>query len=613
MGSKNWLELGACLPRQAILSITAFWQRAALNALCPRGPVHVKRVLLVSVALSAAIGALSLLTSCGARNTSASPSAALTVIPSTVVMNQGGAQSFVAQLAGSNTAAVIWSVREQAAGGSVTSSGIYTAPNKSGTYHVIATSQTDSTVQATATITVPQVSISVSPTTAELAAGATQLFTAAVEWTVNTGVTWAVQEGPGGGTIDGTGLYTAPAAPGAFHVVVTSSADTSMSAVALVTVLHAVMNFTPTASMLQVTGIHTATLLPDGKVLVTGGSEATFNYAFGGLPYAELYDPVARSFTATASMTSARTYHRATILKNGKVLVAGGFDEGHPDEPLPLNSAELYDPATGSFAPAGTMATARAVHTATLLPNGKVLIAGGGTTEDSCGGGFPYFGPGIAESELYDPATNSFSATAAMSTARFGHTATLLPTGKVLITGGFPGVFDGGDQALATAELYDPATGTFSPTGDMGTPRAGHTATLLANGNVLIAGGVMSLDATTTVSSAELYDPATGIFTPTGSMVEAREEHTATLLPDGRVLIVGGNSVTDTLTSAEIYDPGTASFAVKGYMASPRSAHTATLLPDGTVLVAGGNSNARPGLGMFSSSTGTAEIFALLP
>lgn len=451
--------------------------------------------------------------------------------------------------------------------------------------------------------------VSVSPSSATVALNAVQQFTATVSPPgANQAVTWAVQEGAAGGSIAANGLYTAPTIVGTFHVVAASAVDPSKRSTAFVVVSQRAVNFTTTASMLKVGGIHTATLLADGKVLVAGGSDGTFNYAYGGQPDAELYDPVARSFTATGSMTSARTFHTASLLPNGKVLVTGGFSEGSPDQPLPENSAELYDAAIGSFTPAGTMGIARAVHTATLLPDGKVLIAGGGTKQ-IVDGGFPFLGPAIAESEVYNPATNSFSATGAMGTARFAHTATLLPNGKVLIAGGF----STSDIPLLTAELYDPATGTFNPTGNMGTPRGGHTAILLKNGNVLVSGGLTSLDATATVPSAELYDPTTGTFNPTGSMVEARERHTATLLPDGRVLIVGGNSKTDTLTSAEIYDPLRGSFVFAGNMGTPRSTHTATLLPDGTVLVAGGNYKERPGLGDWSLRTGTAELFRELP
>ncbi len=561
---------------------------------------------LPAVMLCVSLAALLLLISCGGGNTPAAQAMmSLTIIPDAVTVPQGGAQTFFAKVQGTGNTAVTWTVQEGAAGGTITSSGMYTAASTSGNYHVRATSQADNTTYATAIVTVPPVSISISPATASVNPGATKLFTANVEGTVNTAVTWTVQEGTAGGAIAANGFYTAPTILGTFHVVVTSSADTSKSATALVVVSQSPGNFTPTASMLQVTGVHTATLLPDGKVLVAGGSEGTFNYAYGGFPYAELYDPVARSFTTTGSMTSARTFHTASLLPNGKVLVSGGFDEGHPDQPLPESSAELYDPATGSFTPAGTMGTARADHTATLLPNGKVLIAGG-AAHQIVDGGFPFFGSGFAESEVYDPATNSFTRTGAMSAARFAHTATLLPNGKVLIAGGLPSDSAG---ALLTAELYDPATGTFIATGNMGTPRGAHTATLLANGKVLVSGGLMSVDATATAPSAELYDPATGNFTPTGSMTEARERHTATLLPDGRVLIVGGNSVTDTLTSAEIYDPLTGSFAVPGSMGTPRSTHTATLLPDGTVLVAGGNYKERPGLGDYSLPTGTAEVY----
>jgi hypothetical protein len=494
--------------------------------------------------------------------------------------------------------------------GSVPCNGSFSVtPNMAGvaTYTATATGPGGTSAPASVTITVNETvtSVTVSPATAILQTGGTQRFIATVNPPGATqAVTWAVQEGAAGGRIAADGFYTAPTMVGTFHVAATSAADPSKSASVPVVVSQPVGSFTTTASMLKVVGIHTATLLADGKVLVAGGSEGTFNYAYGGLPDAELYDPVARSFIATSSMTSARTLHTASLLPNGKVLVTGGFDEGRPDQPLPESSAELYDPATGSFTPAGTMGIARAVHTATLLPNGKVLIAGGGT-EEIVDGGFPFFGPGIAESEVYDPATNSFAPAGAMGSPRYAHTATLLPNGKVLITGGFSTSDSsaGAPQALLMAELYDPATGTFNPTGNMGTPRGGHTATLMPDGKVLISGGLMSIDATATAPSAELYDPATGAFAPTGSMAEARAEHTATLLPDGRVLIVGGYSVTAALTSAEIYDPRTGSFAFAGSMAEARAEHTATLLPDGTVLVAGGN----------SMPTGTAEIFRELP
>jgi hypothetical protein len=260
------------------------------------------------------------------------------------------------------------------------------------------------------------------------------------------------------------------------------------------------------------------------------------------------------------------------------------------------------------------MGIARAAHTATLLPNGKVLIAGGGTAG---GFGLPFFGQGIAASEVYDPATNSFSATGAMGTPRYAHTATLLPNGKVLIAGGIStanvGTFT--ENVLLTAELYDPATGAFTSTGSLGTARGGHTATLLANGKVLVAGGLISLNfaGVSFASTAELYDPATGAFTPTGNLTAAGDEHTATLLPDGRVLIAGGMSAVATLMSAQIYDPATGTFVATDSMAMSRSAPTATLLPDGTVLVAGGNTaGGRHDIGL-SNPTGTAELFKVLP
>lgn len=314
---------------------------------------------------------------------------------------------------------------------------------------------------------------------------------------------------------------------------------------------------------------HAATLLPDGKVLVTGG----FNAAGGYLSSAELYNPASGLFEATGSMTTARARHTATLLPNGKVLIAGGYAGA-----AALASAELYDPATGVFSNAhgmmGSLATARCQHTATLLPNGMVLLAGGYGTDY------------LASAELFNPATNIFSSAGSMISAGKERTATLLPNGKVLVTGGRNGTAS--TSFIASAEIYDPATNLFSATTNgMGAARAAHTATRLPNGKILIVGGATI--GTTYLSNAELYDPATGLFAAApGSMNMARGYHAATLLPNGKVLLTGGINGTGYLASTELYDPVLDSFSLTGDMATARDLHVATLLLDGTVLVTAG-------------------------
>jgi len=283
------------------------------------------------------------------------------------------------------------------------------------------------------------------------------------------------------------------------------------------------------------------------------------------------------TFVATGSMAKARVGHTASLLASGQVLIAGGDPFAH------LTWTELFGPACDCFEATGEMGTERMKHTATVLPEGTVLVAGGeGSGED------PTLAElALASAELYDPATGKFTPAGSMTVPRLDHTATLLADGRVLIAGGQDDEY----RILSSAELYDPATGEFTETGAMTVPRVYHTATLLADGRVLIAGGQSDADSPDNLASAELYDPASGKFTATGSMAEPRGWHTATLLADGRVLIAGGQNQIGSLASAELYDPASGTFAPAGPMTVPRSGHTATLLTDGRVLMAGGNAH----------------------
>jgi hypothetical protein len=319
------------------------------------------------------------------------------------------------------------------------------------------------------------------------------------------------------------------------------------------------------------------------------------------------------SVSETAHMQIARASHSSTLLPDGKVLIAGGFG-GSGTEYNPYRSTEIYDPRTGSFQPAGNMTIGRSGHTATLLKNGKLVIVGGWTGRYDL----------RRAAELYDPATGLFTPTGDMVIERAGNTATLLSDGRVLVAGGE----DRSENALASAELYDPSTGRFTRTGDMTEPRGQATATALRNGKVLIVGGGSGHYPSQNVyRSAELYDPKTGKFTSTGQMTVGRHKHAAVLLPSGKVLVVGGSDNRDwhgEYSSAEVYDPATGTFSATGEMNAARFKlpHAVALLANGTVLVAGGGSFAEvydETKGSFSKaegSLGSARFFAsatLLP
>jgi Galactose oxidase, central domain/Kelch motif len=322
--------------------------------------------------------------------------------------------------------------------------------------------------------------------------------------------------------------------------------------------------FTATGSMAATRYGPSATLLPNGRVLVAGG-DANGPSETNALASAELYDPTTGTWSAPGSMATARLAHTATLLGNGKVLVAGGtyYDGGY----VRLKSAELFDPATGTWNPTAAMATARNAHTATELANGSVLVAGG------------YDGSNTATAELYFPVSSSWSNTGSLITARNGHTATLLNNGRVLVAGGY------GLVNLSSAELYDPVAGTWSAPGSMAAARSQHTATLLPSGKVLVAGGQ---DAGIAQASAELFDPSNGTWSPTGIMTAARAGATATLLPNGKVLVAGGYNA-GVLASAELYDPANGTWSPTGSMSSPRLGASDVLLETGRVLVLGGS------------------------
>jgi Galactose oxidase, central domain len=341
--------------------------------------------------------------------------------------------------------------------------------------------------------------------------------------------------------------------------------------------------FSPTGNMASPRKNHTATILADGEVLIAGGSDNN-----GSVPAsAELYDPTSGTFTATGAMNDAREFHTAALLGDGQVLIAGGQNNSG----TVLATTELYDPAKGTFAvttkafPAtGTnMSDSREFHTATALADGQVLIAGG---QDN-GGTI------LATAELYDPLKGSFTTTTDafpgtgtnMTDSRISHTATLFTGGPltdmVLVAGGL----DNASVIVSTAELYDPADGSFTATGALTVARENHTATLLSNQQVLIAGGFGTTDV---LSSAELYSPATRTFAATGSMSDQRQFATATSLASGIVLVAGGANLIDVLASADLFDPSAGGFRFAGgVMTDSREDFTGTLLESGKILLAG--------------------------
>jgi N-acetylneuraminic acid mutarotase len=333
-----------------------------------------------------------------------------------------------------------------------------------------------------------------------------------------------------------------------------------------------------------------ADVLTSGQALVTGGVLAELANGNTVSSAADLYDPTTNTWTSTGAMASARAQHTATALPVGSLVVAGGTSSSGPGASV-LSSAEIYSPTTSAWSSAGNMATARYLHTASLLASGDILVVGGSdSTNTSCS--CTTF---IATSELYDSSSNSWSVSGSLNTPRYAHTATLLQNGQVLVTGGFggtPSTLQNTGTVLASAELYDPASGTWTTVASMNTPRMNHTASLLSSGQVLVTGGETGSGTTAT---AEIYDPVANTWTLVASLSVARQYQLASVLPSGDVLVVGGlndaSSTTFGVGSAELYDPGTNTWSAAGSLVTPRQHFVLLQLSTGVSMVVGGAPN----------------------
>jgi hypothetical protein len=313
---------------------------------------------------------------------------------------------------------------------------------------------------------------------------------------------------------------------------------------------------------------HIATLLPNGRVLIAGGMVR--NGVF--LASAELYDPATGTFATAGSLGSVRGYGAtATLLANGKVLITGGKGERSCNA-----SAEIYDPSTNQFAPTGAMTTQRCSGVAIRLLDGKVLVAGGDITPDN--------EPQVS-AEIYDPATGVFRATGSMRTPRDYFAGALMKDGRVLVAGGSSAGQHANTTVEASAEMFDPSTGRFSVAGEMSTPRDKLGSALLSNGTVIMVGGQAASPWGTPLSSTEIYDPASGRISAGPMMGFGRFKLPRGLVPlaNGRLLIAGGAE------RPEVYDPASnAFFTVGGEKLSEYYFSTVTLLSNNTALIVGG-------------------------
>ena len=482
------------------------------------------------------------------------------ITPQNPILSINDSRTFSATVSQVVNTGIVWS----ATGGTINpSTGAWTAPSTPGTYTIRATSAADNTTSAVTTATVialPSIqSFTATPLSVNYgqAASLTPVFTGSATGKASIGTA-----GTGSSQLSSTATSSATLSTGAltanttFTLTVANAAGSVTSATVQANVIQP---FSPTASMALARLGQTTTSLPDGSVLIAGGTDAPDK--------AEIYTAGTGAFVSTQPMQATRSQHTATLLPTGQVLLVGGTDATGA-----LASAELFDPSTSTFTPTvGTLAHARQNHTAALLPDGRVLIVGGSNATENQ----------LASAEIFDPATSAFTAVAtSLSAAREFATATTLNDGRILVAGGFSGT-----AYLSTADIF--SNGAFTtPALAMGSSRAHHTATLLPSGKVLLSGGY---DGSARLATSTLFTPgAPDSFANAGNMTQSRQNAAATLLSSGKVLVAGGADGTSPRSSAELFDPTSTSFTTTGSMLTARSGEGSGLLLDGTVLLAGG-------------------------
>jgi hypothetical protein len=437
----------------------------------------------------------------------------------------------------------------------------------------------------------PGVTVSIAPASVKLLVRTSAKFEATVSGASNPSVTYTVVQGPAGGQILNSGDYLASGAPGIYTVRATSVADPNKFAQATVTVRDYAANVTPGSEPGDGYDLHTASLLPDSSVLIVGGrgyNEPIHQQAIRYLPGSGTYAP-------DASLTTPRMAHVAITRPDGAVIIAGGinpFAPGTDFDPV-YRSTEIYDPDWKMFHAGPDMTAPRRHHVATLLKDGRTFITGGIQLRGSGFGASP-------NTEIYDPLTNTFSESSRMAEGRWLHTATLLKDGRVLIVGGRNNnctercpIY-----SLNSTEIFDPATGSIAPTGSLNISRYNHSATLLDDGRVLILGGETTENLGTDndqVGPTEIYDPTTGQFSKWTNLVLPRSSHAVTLLNNGKLWLTGGYRISGMVTQrTELFDPSTGISVEGPALREQHIRHSAIRLTGGEVLIFGGSNGNQP-------------------